>query len=86
MFEYKSSLFLMDIEDSLEGNICSPPILILEGDKILYIGTMLGEKTKLVSHKEFVKKMEKIWEKANTNREKYRDKMVDQYNKVHKVD
>jgi len=47
---------------------------------------MLGEKTKLVSHDEFVKKMEKIWEKANLNREKYRDKMVDQYNKVHKVD
>ena len=40
----------------------------------------------MVSHEEFVKKIEKIQKKTNTNREKYRDKIVDQYNKVHKVD
>ena len=49
MFEHKNSLFLMDIEDFLEGNIYWLPFSMLR-----------GEKTKMASHEEFVKKIKKI--------------------------
>jgi hypothetical protein len=80
MFGRKSTLYLIDVNDDIRSmNIYKNFIY-----NIILLDTVLAEKA-AVSHVDFVKNMQKIWELARKKREQYREKMMNQYNKTHNV-